>query len=327
MATRERSEIALQQAPVLAIMPTMNYAPYIKELGRGAKGARSLSTDQAETLFGDMLDGKVPPLELGAILIALRIKSESTEELIGFKRALDSRTPRLSIPDGPRCVILPSYNGARRQPNLMPLLAMMLTERGIPVAIQGRHDFESRISPFDLLAALGVEQAPSLEAASRTIASGKPACVGLGLLSPGLDGLLATRLTLGVRSVGHTMAKLLDPCPGRSVRVVAVTHPEYLERMDDFLAHDGGRAMLLRGTEGEAYANPRRMPRLAGYRDGERLLLNPGDEGGAPPLPDMPEGISPAANAATIRDMLAGKIPIPTPLLRQADALGALAHG
>lgn len=80
-------------------MPHMTYAPYIKELGRGAKGARSLSSDQAESLFGDMLDGKVPPLELGAILIALRIKSESTDELIGFKRALDRRTPQLAVPE------------------------------------------------------------------------------------------------------------------------------------------------------------------------------------------------------------------------------------
>ena len=303
----------------------MNYAPYIKELGRGAKGARSLSTDQAQVLFGDMLDGKVPPLELGAILIALRIKSESTDELIGFKRALDQRTPRLDVPDGPKCVLLPSYNGARRQPNLMPLLALLLAERGVPALIQGRHDFESRISPFDLLAELDVPQEASLEAASRTLASGKPACVNLGLLSPGLDSLLATRLMLGVRSVGHTMAKLLDPCRGRSVRVVAVTHPEYLERMDDFLVSDGGHAMLLRGTEGEAYANPRRIPKLAGYRNGERLLLHPGDEGGAPPLPDMPEGISPAANADTIRAMLAGRIPVPAPILQQLDALVALA--
>ena len=188
-------------------MPHMTYAPYIKELGRGAKGARSLSSDQAESLFGDMLDGKVPPLELGAILIALRIKSESTDELIGFKRALDRRTPQLAVPEGPRCVILPSYNGARRQPNLMPLLALLLVRAGVPVLIQGRHDFESRISPFELLAELDVTQADSTEQASRCLAAGAPACLGLDLLSPGLDRLLATRLLLGVRSVGLTHAR------------------------------------------------------------------------------------------------------------------------
>lgn len=307
-------------------MPHMTYAPYIKELGRGAKGARSLSSDQAESLFGDMLDGKVPPLELGAILIALRIKSESTDELIGFKRALDRRTPQLAVPEGPRCVILPSYNGARRQPNLMPLLALLLVRAGVPVLIQGRHDFESRISPFELLAELDVTQADSTEQASRCLAAGAPACLGLDLLSPGLDRLLATRLLLGVRSVGHTMAKLIDPCRGHSVRVVAVTHPEYIERMDDFLVIDGGRAMLLRGTEGEAYANPRRTPKLGGYRDGERLLMHAGDEGGAPPLPDMPEGITPSANAETIRAMLAGRVPIPGPIQHQLEALVALAR-
>jgi hypothetical protein len=59
-----------------------------------------------------------------------------------------------------------------------------------------------------------------------------------------------------VRNSAHTLAKLLDPAPGHSVRVVSVTHPEYLERMHAHLVAQGGVALLLRGTEGEAFANP-----------------------------------------------------------------------
>ncbi|MFM8798272.1 MAG: DNA-binding protein YbiB, partial [Fluviibacter sp.] len=65
----------------------MNLPDLIKEIGRGAKGARSLSAEDAEMLFTEMLQGAVPDLELGAILIALRVKSESDEELIGFCKA------------------------------------------------------------------------------------------------------------------------------------------------------------------------------------------------------------------------------------------------
>ena len=68
----------------------MSFASLIKEIGRGAKGARSLSAEEAETLFNAMLLGNVPDLELGAILLALRVKSESDEELIGFCRAMQS---------------------------------------------------------------------------------------------------------------------------------------------------------------------------------------------------------------------------------------------
>ncbi|AKU13876.1 hypothetical protein AzCIB_3983 [Azoarcus sp. CIB] len=297
----------------------MTYAPIIKEIGRGAKGARDLDAAQAEQLFGDMLDGKVPDLELGAIVVSLRIKSESRDELLGFKRAIDARCPQLAVPPGPRCVVLPTYNGARRQANLMPLVALLLAREGVPVLIQGRHDFESRVSPFELLAALGIGEA------HRELAGKRIACLRLDELLPGLDRLLALRLRLGVRGSGHTMAKLVDPCIGRSVRVVAVTHPEYVERMNELLIVDGGRALLMRGTEGEAYANPRRRPAMQVFRDGVAELGWTAEEGGAPPLDGLPDAPAVEENAALIRAMLAGEVPVPQPVLDQAALLVRLA--
>jgi anthranilate phosphoribosyltransferase len=303
----------------------MNLPAMIKEIGRGAKGARSLSAADAETLFGGMLDGTVPDLELGAIIIALRVKSESLDELIGFKRAMDARCTHVEVPDGPRCVVLPTYNGARRQANLMPLLAHLVAREGVPVLIQGRHDFDSRVSPFELLAALDIHPAASAKAAATQLAASRISCLRLEDLLPGLATLLSLRLRFGVRGSGHTMAKLLDPCPGRSVRVVAVTHPEYLERMNDFLRADGGIAMLMRGTEGEAFANPRRRPRMEVFVNGAASEGWPGEEGGAPPLAGLPDVPGVAENAALIRDMLAGRVAIPQPLLDQVKTLVELA--
>lgn len=304
----------------------MNYASMIKEIGRGAKGSKPLATEDAEALFGDMLDGRVPDLELGAIIIALRIKSESLGELLGFKRAIDARCARIEVPDGPRCVVLPTYNGARRQANLMPLLALLLVRENVPVLIQGRHDFETRSSPFELLAQLGIHPAEDVDAAAGQLAAGRIACLALEHLLPGLDRLLALRLRFGVRGSAHTMAKLVDPSRDRSVRVVAVTHPEYLERMHDFLLADGGRAMLLRGTEGEAFANPRRRPRLEVFRDTSAEVAWPAEEGGSPPLAGLPDVPDIVGNAALIRAMLAGEVPIPQPILDQLTALVRLAN-
>lgn len=313
--------------PAAATTPAVDssstsYAPLIKEIGRGAKGAHPLTRDQAQWLFGRILDGDVPPLELGAILLALRVKGESLDELLGFKAALDARTARLDPPAGaPRAVVLPTYNGARRQPNLMPLLALLLARQGVPVLIQGRHDFDSRVSPFDLLAELGIAPAADVAAAQAQLAETRLACLQLETLCPGLAALLALRPRLGLRNSGHTLAKLLDPCRGRSVRVVAVTHPEYLLRMDDLLQAEQATAMLLRGSEGEVYANPRRRPRLMGYRDGAPVVLAEAEDGGAPPLasvPDLPDALS---NARLIRDMLDFRVPIPQPVLDQAAAL------
>ncbi|MDP5240117.1 DNA-binding protein YbiB [Uliginosibacterium sp. 31-16] len=301
----------------------MNYASIIKEIGRGAKGARSMPREQAQELFGLILDGKVPDMELGAILMALRIKGETPDELLGFLAALDERTRQVSVPAGPRCVLLPTYNGARKQPNLMPLVALLLAREGVPVLVQGRHDFESRVSPFDLLAALGIDTERSLPDAAAALADRHIACLRLDMLARGLDWLLGLRLTLGVRNSGHTLAKLLDPCRGRSVRVVAVTHPPYLESMQTLLEAKQATALLMRGTEGEAYAAPRRRPRLLGFTQGIAEEIFAAAEFGGEEIEG--ESCSVAENAALIRRMLADETPVPQPILDQVAALKALA--
>lgn len=299
----------------------MSYAPFIKEIGRGPKGSKPLSVEQAEALFGDMMDGRVPDLELGAIILSMRIKAESLDELLGFQRALDVRTTPVVVPPGPRLVVLPTYNGARRQANLMPLLALLLAREGVPVLIQGRHDFDSRVSPFELLDALDIHPAASIADAEGQLATRQLACLPLDTLAPGLAPLLALRPRLGVRNSAHTLAKLLDPAPGHSVRVVSMTHPEYLERIHTHLVAQGGVAMLLRGTEGEAFANPRRRPRLEAFIHGQASVAFPAEEGGAPPIEGQPDNPEVQANAALIRAMLEGSLPVPQPILDQVAAL------
>jgi anthranilate phosphoribosyltransferase len=302
----------------------MNYASIIKEIGRGTKGARDMSREQAQELFGLILDSKVPDIELGAILIALRIKGESPDELSGFLAALNERTLQLAPPSGPRCVLLPTYNGARKQPNLMPLVALLLAREGVPVLIQGRHDFDSRVSPFDLLAALNIQTENSLADANAALTNRHLACLRLDRLAAGLDKLLNLRLTLGVRNSGHTLAKLLDPCRGHSVRVVAVTHPPYLESMQALLEGDSATALLMRGTEGEAYAAPRRRPRLLGFSAGVANEMFVAAEFGTEDMAG--ETCSIPENAALIQRMLAGEMQTPQPVLDQVAALVQLAR-
>lgn len=305
----------------------MDTTRFIREIGRGAKGARDLARADAEILFGAMLDGEIDELQLGALLIGLRIKGESDEELLGFKAALDARTPQISLPDGsPHLVVIPSYNGARRQPNLTPLLALMLAKSGVPVLIHGRYDFDTRIDPSEMMAALGIAKADTVDEAAQLLAEQRIAFIDLAMLVPGLDQLLALRTRLGLRNSGHSMVKLLDPSRGRSVRLVAVTHPEYLEKMHRFLLADGGRALLLRGTEGEAYANPRRRPQLEAFADGRAGIAYPAAEGGAPPLAGIPDTPENSATALLIRDMLDSRELIPQPILDQLDVITNLAR-
>ena len=73
----------------------MSYGHYIKEIGRGAQGARDLSQEDARQLYAAMLDGGVPDLELGALILGLRVKGESLDEMLGFLAATDERALRL----------------------------------------------------------------------------------------------------------------------------------------------------------------------------------------------------------------------------------------
>ena len=267
----------------------------------------------------------MPSLELGAILSALLVKCESDDELLGFSRAMQRLTNTIRCPDLTPIVILPTYNGVRRQPNLLPLLALMLRDAGMKVLIHGRHDFDNRENPFPLFSAGGIRPAESLSQAEEHLGACSIALLDIHLLNPGLNALLSLRSRLGVRNSAHTLCKLLDPCPGHSLRVVNVTHPEYLKRMSTLLTAQGGRALLLRGTEGEPFANPRRRPELMGFWQGQSECCYPAEEGGAPPIQGWPETADIDENIALIESLRKNPERIPQPLKDQVAALKALA--
>jgi len=117
-------------------MHTMGISHYLKEIGRGVRGARALTREQAADLFGQVLDGSVSDLEIGAFCLAMRIKGETAAEMAGFLDATEARLSAFPASDRP-LVVLPSYNGARKLPVLTPLLALLLAREGLPVLLHG----------------------------------------------------------------------------------------------------------------------------------------------------------------------------------------------
>lgn len=306
----------------------MKYSEIIRVVGRGKEGAADLDEDSACALYGAMLDGEVPELELGALLIALRIKGESRAELAGFHRAMQQRLLRVDAPAGrPLPVALPSYNGARRQANLTPLLALLLAGTGVPVLVHGVTADPARVTSAEVFAGLGIEACTRAAAIRQAIDARNLAFVPAAVLSPGLDALLQVRWRLGLRNSTHTLAKLADPFHGHALRVVSVTHPEYLARMGDFLRATGARAMLLRGCEGEPYANPRRRPRMVYVRDGVEQVLLEAEAGVITELPALAHAMDAATTARWTREVLDGKISVPPPIAAQVEAIRRVCHG
>lgn len=296
----------------------MSFSRYIKEIGRGAEGPGELSEQDAYQLFGAMLDGGVPDLELGAILLALRVKTETLSELIGFCGALNERLFRLCAPIGKaKPVLLPSYNGARHQPNLLPLLALLLQRFGAPVLVHGTLNGNGRVASAYVFRELGIMPCANLTQAQDALDKEGIAFAPTAVLAPGLADLLSLRGRLGVRSSAHLIAKLIDPFEGGGLRVVSASHPSYIEKMHELLVATGAHALLLRGTEGEPFANPERRPRIEYFHDATAQVLFEAETGPLRNIPTLPAIIDAATAAAWIKKVLAGEIPVPLPIVNQ----------
>jgi anthranilate phosphoribosyltransferase len=299
----------------------MGISQYIKEIGRGKQGARALNREQAADLFGQVLDGHLTDLEIGAFCLAMRIKGETPEEMGGFLDATYARLNRVPTTSGKPMVVLPSYNGARRLPVLTPLLALLVARRGLPVMIHGTSTESSRIFVSDVLVPLGVHPETVIE----PVADGEVAYVPTELLCPGLKRLLDVRRVVGLRNSAHSLVKLMNPCAGPAVVVASYTHPEYAVSMAAVFELMGSTALLLRGTEGEVVADARRLPQMDGFINGRRVTLQEGRKGTLTDLPELPKDISAEATAAYIHDVLDGRKPVPDSMALQVEHILHLA--
>ncbi|QCT20657.1 DNA-binding protein YbiB [Jejubacter calystegiae] len=296
----------------------MDYRKIIKEIGRGKNHARDLDFDTARGLYSHMLDGKVPELELGGILIALRIKGEGEAELRGFYDAVRQRTLTLTPPAGrPMPVVIPTYNGARRQANLTPLLALLLSRMGFPVVVHGVSEDPTRVISATIFELLGI--APTLHAgqAQAKLESSEPLFMPVDALCPPLAGQLELRWRLGVRSSAHTLAKLISPFgEDRALRLSSVSHPEYVTRVAQFFNQTGGRALLMHGTEGEVYANPQRCPQISLVAEQDvQVLCERQDE--AQQDIALPGDKDAEVTARWIQRCVAGEEPVPASIKQQ----------
>lgn len=294
----------------------MPISQYIKEIGRGKDGARPLSREQAADLLGQVLDGVVTDLEIGAFCLAMRIKGETPQEMAGFLDAVHQRLRHLPVHASQTpTVVLPSYNGARKLPGLTPLLALLLARRGVAVLVHGTPTESSRVFASEVLLALDVPA----QSAIKSIAPGEVAFVPTELLCPALKRLLDVRRAVGLRNPAHSLVKIMNPCLGKSLVISSYTHPEYAVSMAQTFELVQANALLLRGTEGEVVADARRMPQMEAFINGQRRLLQEAQSGTLATLPDLPKTTDAASTAAYIQTILAGQQPVPTSIAQQVE--------
>lgn len=307
-----------RNAPKLWRPREVSFGQIIKQVARRSDGTTDLSEEDAYALFSAMLDGGVPDLELGALLTALRMKSESPAELLSFHRAMGERLYALQPPAGRlRPLVIPAYGGARSEHNLLPLLGLLLRRLGVPVIFHGTLEGSGRVACVYILRELGIMPSATLAQAEKGLEEELLAFVPVAALCPGLANLLALRNRLGVRNSAHIVAKLIEPFKGQGVRMASASSPEQLDLLAAFLATSGLSALLLKSTEGEPFADPRRRPKIEWFEQGERHMLFEEEAGPVKPVAGLPAGIDAHATAIWIKQALAGEVPIPHPLVNQ----------
>ena len=294
----------------------MAISHYIKEIGRGARGAKPLTREQAADLFGQLLDGHVSDLEIGAFCIAMRIKGETPEELAGFLDATHARLHKYPATAQP-LIVLPSYNGARKLPVLTPLLALLLAREGLPVLVHGTATEAARVLASAVLAALGVPAATQIA----PIADGTVAFAPTELLHAGLKRLLDVRRTIGLRNPAHSVVKLMQPSAGACVVIASYTHPEYAQAMAATFDLLQTTALLSRGLEGEVVSDPRRTAQVDGFVRGQRLALQAQQPGTLSEVEGLPKEIDIETTAAYTQRVLAGALPVPAAIALQVEQI------
>ena len=232
------------------------FAEIIRILGRGKKGARSLTQDEAYRAMKMILADEVRPEQLGAFLMLMRIKEETPEELAGFVLAARAAS-RLAEEDAAVTLDWSTYAGKRRHLPWFLLSALLLAEQGVKIFMHGAPGpAGNRLYTQAALPYLGLTPARSVQEAQLQLQEQNFSYLSLHYFCPKLQEIIDLRPVLGLRSPVHTLVRLLNPF-NAPYSIQGIFHPSYRA------VHQEAAALLnqphmavLKGEGGETERNP-----------------------------------------------------------------------
>jgi anthranilate phosphoribosyltransferase len=245
------------------------FAAYVRILGKGKAGTRSLTLDEARDAFAMILANEVEPIQLGAFLMLLRVKEESAEELAGFVSACRGRYQD-QVPDLPAPRLdWSSYAGKKAQQPWYLLSALLLAENGITVLMHGADGHTpGRLYSEETLKVLGIDAADNPRQAAEQIQNSNFSYLPLRNFLPPLHDLMQLRPLLGLRSPVNTLARMLNPLSA-PYSIQSVFHPAYMDlhRGTDRLLGQH-HSLVFKGDGGEVEIKPQAQTRLSLLRQG-----------------------------------------------------------
>lgn len=242
------------------------FAPFVRILGKGKRGARNMTRTEAREAMGMVLDEKVEDTQLGAFLMLLRHKEESPDELAGFTEAVRERlhAPELTVD-----IDWPTYAGKKRHLPWYLLAAKCLAQNGVRVLMHGGGAHTAgRLYSEQLLGLLEIPLCRNWQAVGEALEQHNIAFFPLGDWAPQLQRMIDLRNTLGLRSPIHSLARILNPL-GARCGLQSIFHPGYQGVHRDASSLLGDHAIVIKGDGGEVEINPDTISHLYGTTDGQ----------------------------------------------------------
>ncbi|MCG8440276.1 MAG: anthranilate phosphoribosyltransferase [Caulobacterales bacterium] len=278
--------------------------PVLAALAEG----RPLTESEAESAFAIIMDGQAQEAQIGAFLMALRVRGETLDELVAGARAMRARAASIEAADD---VIDTCGTGgdASGTYNISTAAAIVAAGAGAKVAKHGARAVSSRAGSSDVLAALGVDVEAGPEGASAALAH-----AGVGFLfapshHAAMRHVMGARAALGVRTIFNMMGPLTNPASARR-QLVGVFARDRVVMVAEALARLGAvRAWVVHGSDGLDELTTTGLSYVASLEHGRigEFVVDPGDVGLPRARPDDLKGGDAAENAAAIHALLDGE--------------------
>jgi anthranilate phosphoribosyltransferase len=276
-------------------------------IGKAASG-QSLSRAEARQAFGIMMSGDATPAQIGGLLMALRVRGETVEEITGAVEVMREKMLRVAAPIEAIDIVGTGGDGSGSY-NVSTAAAFVLAGGGVQVAKHGNRALSSRSGAADTLAALGVRIDIGPERIAECVSD-----VGVGFMfAPAHHAAMKhvgpARVELGTRTAFNLLGPLSNPASVRR-QMTGVFSLAWVEPVARVLANLGTeKAWIVHGSDGLdeiTVTGPTHVAELVGGRI-RTFTVTPEDVGLARADPATLKGGDAAVNAIALRRVLEGE--------------------
>jgi anthranilate phosphoribosyltransferase len=269
---------------------------------------RDLTQAEASAVFDQIMSGQATPVQIGAVLVALRMKGESVDEIAGGAASLRRHAVMIDAGGLPVVDTCGTGGDASGTFNISTTAAFVVAGAGVPVAKHGNRAITSRCGSADLLAALGVNLEAPPDVVEECIREAGIGFLFAPKLHPAMKYAMGPRKELGVRTLFNMLGPLSNPA-GAKGQIIGVFAPELTEPFAEVLKRLGSRhAYVVHGHDGMDEITTTTTTRVSELVEGRvrTYELDPLEFIAGYATAAALAGGDPSVNAAITRDVLAG---------------------